>query len=385
MKLYRPKHLLTLQPGENQFQTIRDGFILVQKNIVLAAGAIEHLPKEASSLETQELDGLVTPGLVDCHTHLVFGGNRFDDFEKRSAGISYEQIAKEGGGIQSTVRHTKECSLEELIQAGDKHFAAMQRTGTVFAETKSGYGLEYETELRSLQASQHPDRSVTLLAHGVPPERREDRAAYVSEICQKWIPEFAKAGLISAVDVFVESIAFSHDEARLIAKAAKANNLMLHMHVDQLADSGGAQLAEELGATTADHLEHTDVSQLSSVNFVPVLLPGSVLGLGRTKYADARAWIEKSGRVALATDFNPGSSPHTSLPFMMNLACTHMKMTCEEAFLGCTIHAATALGIQNQYGTIEAGKTAKFAFWPGVSDWREIVVYGSWIQSAPIA
>src|SRR5213592_4458220 len=340
---------------------------------------------------------VVLPGFVDAHTHVVFAGNRLDDFEARARGETYEQIAKRGGGIRTTVRATRAASAEELCALAKKRASWFLQNGTTTAEAKSGYGLALEDELKILRVIRRVGKETPLEtvatflgAHAFPPEFREDRAGYISLIINKMLPVIARENLAEYCDIFCEQNYFNAEEARRILTAAKQHGLKLRMHVDQLTNGGGAKLAAELGATTADHLEQTGpdgISAMAKANVQPVLLPGSVYALGSKKYPDARAMIDAGLAVVLATDFNPGSSPSPSMPMILSLAVTQMRMSPAEAVAAATVNAAASLNRVAEIGSLEVGKLANFAicdcedyrelaYWFGVSLVRDVFVKG---------
>lgn len=338
------------------------------------------------ALSTGQLDGesvdlggrLVLPGLVDAHTHLVFGGNRAAEFERRCAGATYEEISKAGGGIKSTVAATNACSDQKLLEAGQKHARWMLRNGTTTAEAKSGYGLSTGCELATLRAIRAvgdttPLRTVpTFLGLHALPAGQDDADAFVDWVIANTLPSAAK--LAQFADAFLEAGYFNAGQVRRFAKAAKGFGLDIRLHVDQLTNGGGAVLAADLKATSADHLEQTGpegIAALARAGVQPVLLPASVHCLGKTKYPDARAMIGAGLAVVLATDFNPGSSPTPSLPFVMNLACTHMGMSPAEAIVASTINAAYSLNLGAEVGSIEVGKAADFVVFD-LEDPREV-------------
>lgn len=335
---------------------------------------------------TGQLDGdvvdlggrLVLPGFVDAHTHLVFGGNRAAEFERRCAGATYEEIAKAGGGIRSTVAATNACSDQDLQEVGQKHARWMLASGTTTAEAKSGYGLSTGCELATLRAiravgESTPLRTVpTFLGLHALPAGHEGTDEFVDWVIANTLPSAAE--LAQFADAFLEAGYFNDDQVRRFAAAARGLGLDLRLHVDQLTNGGGAVLAADLMAKTADHLEQTDaqgIAALARAGVQPVLLPASVHCLGKTKYPEARAMIASGLAVVLATDFNPGSSPTPSLPFVMNLACTQMGMSPAEAIVASTINAAYSLNLGAEVGSIEPGKVADFVVFD-LEDPREV-------------
>ncbi len=324
---------------------------------------------------------LITPGLIDAHAHPVFGGNRVTEYEKRSQGATYQQIAAEGGGILSTMWATRAASEDELVATGKKRLNWMLANGTTTLEAKSGYGLSLDDELKMLRAIRRLGQETPmdviptfLGAHAIPPEFDRDRSGYAALICNEILPRVAEQGLAEYADAFCEDGYFDCPTTDRILTKAKSLGLKLRMHADQLTRCGASQLAADLGAKTADHLEQTDlegIRALKDANVQPVLLPASVYALGLHHYPNARAMIDEGLSVVLATDFNPGSSPTASLPFVMSLACTQMKMTPEEALIACTLHAATSLDRAQDRGSLEVGKRADFVVWD-CQDFREI-------------
>lgn len=361
---------------------IRDGAMFAREGWIVQTGARSEIEKLIGS-DCEVIDAgnrVVMPGFVDAHTHPVFAGNRADEFEMRAAGKSYQQIAEAGGGIKSTVRKTRAASEDELFEASKRYREWFLRTGTTTIEAKSGYGLTLEDELKMLRVIHRLDAETALRyvptflgAHTVPDEFKDNRAAYVDLIVNEMIPQVAREGLAQFCDVFCERGAFDIDESRRILMAAKSHGLKLRVHADQLSLSGGSELAAELGAVTADHLEHAGESQISalkSASVQPVLLPASVLLIGSQRYPNARAMIEAGLAVVLATDFNPGSSPTPSMLFVLTLASTQMKMSPAEAISAATINAAYSLGLGDQIGSLEAGKRADFVI-HDCEDYRE--------------
>jgi len=332
----------------------------------------------------------VTPGFVDAHTHLCFAGNRAAEFEQRIAGATYQEIAAAGGGILRTVTLTRAASEEELLAATRQHRDWMLRSGTTTMEAKSGYGLERATELRMLQVlarlnAEGPELGAcgprivpTLLAaHTVPPEFAARRTEYVNWIVEELIPEVVRAGLARYCDAFCDDHAFTVDETRRVLTAAKERRLRLRVHAEQFRPGTGADLAAELGAATADHLETvTDETllRLKSAGVQPVLLPGSVFALSRTQYPPARRMVDLGLGIVVASDFNPGSSPIASMPFVLSLACLEMKLLPAEALAAATINAACSLDLGESVGSLEAGKQADFLIHE-FDDYRELAYY----------
>lgn len=327
---------------------------------------------------------IVLPGFVDAHTHPVFAGTRVNEFEERALGVAYQEIAARGGGIQSTVRATRDATLEQLVAAGKRYAAWFLRTGTTTVEAKSGYGLTLEDELKILKAIQQLDSETSLSyvptflgAHDVPPEYRSRREDYLSLLIEEMLPRVAKEKLAEYCDVFCEAKVFTIEESKKILAAARGYGLGLRMHADQLSLSGGALLASELGTTTADHLEHTDdagIAALKTADVQPVLLPGSVYASGSSRYPAAREMIEAGLAVVLATDFNPGSSPTPSMTMVLSLASTHMKMTPAESITASTINAAYTLNRGDSIGSLEPGKTADLVI-HDCEDYRELAYF----------
>ena len=366
---------------------IRDGKIdivgpsdEVQKNLTALSSQVSGASENVQVVDLGER--LVLPGFVDAHTHLVFAGNRLDDFERRARGETYEQIAKAGGGIWSTVEKTCAASEADLFAQAKKHANWFLRCGTTTVEAKSGYGLTLEGELKILRLMRQLNEEARLEivptflgAHAVPRNGSADE--YVDLVVTEMLPRVAKEKLAEFCDVFCERGYFDVEQSRKILSAAKKLGLKPRGHVDQLTNSGGAKLMAELGATTADHLEKTDeqgIAALKSANVQPVLLPGSVYALGSTSYPRAREMIEAGLAVVLATDFNPGSSPTPSMPMVLSLACTQMKMSPAEAIAAATINAAYSLSRGDRVGSLEAGKLANFAVFD-CEDYREIAYW----------
>jgi imidazolonepropionase len=326
----------------------------------------------------------VTPGFVDAHTHLVFAGNRAAEFEQRIAGATYQEIAAAGGGILRTVTLTRTVAEDDLLAFARRHRDWMLRSGTTTLEAKSGYGLDRETELKMLRVlcrlnDEGPARIVpTLLAaHTVPPEFATRRADYVRFLTDELIPEVASSRLAQYCDAFCDDHAFTVDECRTVLTAAKRHGLKLRVHAEQFRPGTGADLAAELGAATADHLETATgetLQQLCAANVQPVLLPGSVFALSRTRYPPARKMIAAGLGIVLATDLNPGSSPVPSMPFILSLACLEMRLSPAEALTAATFNAACSLGLGAQIGSLEPGKEADFLIHE-FTDYRELAYF----------
>lgn len=369
--------------GMGQVGVIPEGAILAIDGLIRAVGRrgeVEaQIPDDATVIDAE--GRALLPGFVDAHTHLIFGGNRADEFAMRAAGASYEEIAAAGGGILSTVRQTRSATSDFLLEISRKHLRWMMAAGTTTVEAKSGYGLSLEDELRILRlyrqlSDEGPVEIVpTLLApHAVAPGYEGRAADYVSEVAIPALRQAAAEGLIEFADAFVEEGYFSEAVLRPYFEEARRLGIPLRLHVDQLREAGGAALAARWGAKTADHLEQTEaagIAALGGAGTFPVLLPGSVFGLGKTKYPDARGMIEAGLPVVLATDFNPGSSPVASMPMALSLACTQMGMSPEEAIVAATINAAYSLNRGHDRGSLEPGKRADFVL-HDVADYREI-------------
>lgn len=329
---------------------------------------------------------VVLPGFIDAHTHIVFAGDRVDEFEKRAGGATYEEIAAEGGGIRATVLKTRAASEDELLTGAIERSKLFLRNGTTTVEAKSGYGLSLESELKMLRviarlANESSMRVVStfLGAHEVPDEYQSAPDDYVHLVANEMLPAVAANGLAEYCDVFCEPKVFNLERSRRILEAARKAKLGLRIHADQLSNSGAAQLAASVSAATADHLEHIDsdgMQALAEADVQPVLLPASVYTLGSKRFAPAREMIEQGLGVVLATDFNPGSSPTPSMPFVLSLASTQMHMTPAEAITAATINAAYSLGRGDSIGSLEPGKQADFVI-HDCADYREIAYYAA--------
>ena len=380
----------------SELSIVPDGGMLICGARIDAVGPSAEIEKRAGDAEVIDARGkVVLPGFVDAHTHLVFVGNRLDDFERRVRGDTYEQIAKAGGGIWSTVEKTRAASETDLLTQAKKHADWFVRCGTTTVESKSGYGLSIKDELKILRVMRRLNQETSLEiaptflgAHAIPRKMRADE--YVDLVINQMLPQVTSEGLAEFCDVFCESGYFDIEQSRRILGAAKKLGLKLRIHADQLSNSGAAKLAGELKATTADHLEKTDeegIAALKSGGVQPVLLPGSVYALGSTHYPRAREMIEAGLSIVIATDFNPGSSPTPSMPMILSIACTQMKMSPAEAVSASTINPAYSLGRGDQIGSLESGKLANFsifdcedyrelAYWFGVQQTHSVYVKG---------
>jgi imidazolonepropionase len=382
----------------SELAIIWDGGMLITGGKIDCVGPSAEIEKKSRGAEIVDAGGrVVLPGFVDAHTHLVFVGNRIDDFERRARGESYEQISKAGGGIWSTVEKTRAASEQDLLVQAKKHADWFLRCGTTTVEAKSGYGLTLEDELKILRVmrslnEQSPLEIVPtfLGAHAVPrdvaqailPASQDSQTGlsasrYIGLVIDEMLPRVAEEKLAEFCDVFCESGYFDIEQSRRILTAARKLGLKLRIHADQLSNSGGAKLAAELEATTADHLEKTDargIAALKSACVQPVLLPGSVYALGSSDYPRAREMIDAGLTVVIATDFNPGSSPTPSMPMILSLACTQMKMSPAEAITAATINAAYSLDRGDKIGSLEPGKLAHFAIFD-CEDHRELAYW----------
>jgi imidazolonepropionase len=367
----------------SELAIIRDGGMLIREGKIEMVGSSEEVAKNAGHVEIVDAGGrVVLPGFVDAHTHLAFAGNRLDDFERRARGETYEQIAKAGGGIWSTVEKTRAASGEDLFNQAQTHAELFLRCGTTTIEAKSGYGLTVEDELKILRVMRRLNEEKPLEivptflgAHAVP--RELDANEYIDLVIDEMLPRIAKEKLAEFCDVFCECGYFTNDQSRRILSAGRKLGLGLRIHADQLSNSGAAQLAAELKATTADHLEKTDaqgIAAMKSADVQPVLLPGSVYALGSTAYPRAREMLDAGLSVVLATDFNPGSSPTPSMPMILSLACTQMKMSPAEAIAAATINAAYSLNRGDKIGSLERGKLANFSIFD-CDDYRELAYW----------
>jgi imidazolonepropionase len=355
------------------FGAIRDAALAIEAGRIAWIGRAKDLAP-GPARETRRLDGAwITPGLIDCHTHLVFGGDRAQEWELRQNGASYEQIAMSGGGILSTVRATRACTQDELVRSAANRARDMAAHGTTTIEIKSGYGLDLENERKMLQAAARVGELANvrvartfLGAHTLPPEYANRRAQYVELVCEAMLPEIAREGLAEACDAFCETIAFTPSETERILRTAQSLGLAIKLHAEQLSDQKGALLAANLGALSADHLEHLGadgVAAMARAGTVAVLLPCAFYFLRETRKPPVAELRNAGVPLAIATDCNPGTSPAASPLIALNMACTLFQLTPEEALAGMTRNAAKALGRQSMIGTLETGKLADLAIW----------------------
>lgn len=373
-RIWLDARLATLDPARPGLGVVERGAVASRDGRIAFAGAEDDLPGGWGAAERIACEGRwITPGLVDCHTHLVYGGDRAHEFELRLGGATYEEIARAGGGIVSTVRATRAASEDDLVRAALPRLDALIAEGVTTIEIKSGYGLELVAERRQLRtarrlAQERPVavRTTFLGAHAVPPELGGDKEAYIDRVCRDMLPALAGEGLVDAVDAFCEGIAFSPDETARVFAAAKAAGLPVRLHADQLSNLHGARLAAEHGALSADHLEFTDedgAAAMAAAGTVAVLLPGAFYFIRETRNPPLEAFRKHGVPIALATDCNPGTSPLTSLLLAMNMGATLFRLTVEECIAGVTREAARALGLLGAIGTLEPGKWCDLAVW----------------------
>lgn len=358
---------------EGTYSIIEDAAIVTYEGFIEWIGPRLHLPQGEYS-QTHGLEGAwVTPGLIDCHTHTVFGGNRSGEFEQRLQGVSYADIAAAGGGIASTVRATRAASEEELFTSARERLTCLLRDGVTSVEIKSGYGLSLESERKILRVIRRLGeelpvtvRSTCLAAHALPPEFKDRPDDYIDLICNEMLPTLAAEGLVDAVDAFCEYLAFSAAQVERVFKVAQTLGLPVKLHAEQLSSLHGSSLAARYQALSADHLEfmtEEDAIAMAASGTVAVLLPGAFYFLRETQLPPMDALRKHGVKIAIASDLNPGTSPGLSLRLMLNMACTLFRMTPEEALAGVTLHAAIALGMGDTHGSLEPGKVADFVAW----------------------
>jgi len=362
-------NLATLRTG-SPYGGVSDAVLAVKNGLISWVGP-RSAWRDGAREEHDARGAWITPGLVDCHTHLVYAGNRAAEFELRLKGASYEDIARAGGGIVSTVKATRAASEEELFRVSRKRLQSWLDEGASAIEVKSGYGLDRDTELRMLRVARRLGDEITvkttfLGAHALPPEYAGRADDYIDFVCEEALPAAAQEGLADAVDAFCERIAFNASQTQKVFETAKALKLPVKLHADQLSDSGGAALAARFRALSADHIEYSSESGIAAMareGTVAVLLPGAYYFLRETKLPPIDLLRKEGVPIALATDHNPGTSPVSSPLLMLNMACTLFRLTPEEALAGMTRHAAQALGLQKTHGTLEPGKAADLALW----------------------
>lgn len=364
--------LVTMASSESGYQPTEP------KHVVVKAGKIVSISNTLSDVDPQLpvidcSENIVTPGLIDSHTHLVYAGNRANEFEMRLQGVPYQEIAKQGGGILSTVHSTRDASEEELVELALPRLEGLMKSGVTSVEVKSGYGLTLNDELKMLRAAKaleshrHIKVSTTLLAaHALPPEFTGKADQYIDLVCQEIIPAVAEENLADAVDVFCESIGFNLEQTAKVFEVAKQYGLAIKGHTEQLSNMGGSALAAKYGALSVDHIEYLDqagVTQLAQSNTIATLLPGAFYFLKETQKPPIQLLRDSNIPMGIATDLNPGTSPFADLTLMMNMACTLFGLTPEEALRGVTVNAAQAIGQKGRRGQIEVGMEADFAIW----------------------
>ncbi|CAM2790689.1 imidazolonepropionase [Pseudomonas gessardii] len=369
--LWQHCHIATMARGE--YSIIEDGAMVTAGTLIEWIGPRAELPP-GDYAQTHDLQGAwVTPGLIDCHTHTVFGGNRSGEFEQRLQGVSYAEIAAAGGGIASTVRATRAASEDELFDSSRQRLRSLLRDGVTTVEIKSGYGLDLANERKMLRVARRLGqelpvsvRATCLAAHALPPEYKDRADDYIEHICNEMLPALAAEGLVDAVDAFCEYLAFSTEQVERVFKVAQRLGLPVKLHAEQLSSLHGSSLAARYQALSADHLEfmtEEDAIAMAAAGTVAVLLPGAFYFLRETQLPPMDALRKHGVQIAIASDLNPGTSPALSVRLMLNMACTLFRMTPEEALAGATRHAATALGMGDTHGSLEVGKVADFVAW----------------------
>ncbi len=383
--------IATMREGDTDYGAIEDGAVAISSGTISWVGPQSDLPKSAAA-ETRSLGGRwITPALIDCHTHLVFGGDRAAEYEQRLQGTSYEDIAASGGGIMSTVRATRAENHEQLFESALQRVRALARDGVATVEIKSGYGLDVDNEIKMLEVAQRLGeatgltvKTTLLAAHAVPAEFRDDVDGYIELICEQLLPAIAERGLADAVDAYCESIAFTPDQVARVFARARGLGFSLHLHADQLSDFGGAELAAKFDALSADHLEYTSASgirAMSQAGTVAVLLPGAFVTLNQTQRPPVDEMRAHNIPIGVATDCNPGTSPLNSVREAMALASRVFGLTPEESLAGTTRVAAHALGLGDDRGTLEVGKRADIAVW-SVDHPRDL---SYWLGTQPLS
>lgn len=369
--LWQHCHIATMAHGN--YSIIEDAAMVTAGQFIEWIGPRSEVPT-ADYAQVHDLQGAwVTPGLIDCHTHTVFGGNRSGEFEQRLEGVSYADIAAQGGGIASTVRATRAASEDELFESAHKRLRSLLRDGVTTVEIKSGYGLDLASERKLLRVIRRLGdalpvsvRATCLAAHALPPEYKDRADAYIDHICSEMLPALAAEGLVDAVDAFCEYLAFSPEQVERVFKVAQQLGLPVKLHAEQLSSLHGSSLAARYQALSADHLEfmtEEDAIAMAAAGTVAVLLPGAFYFLRETQLPPMDALRKHGVKIAIASDLNPGTSPALSVRLMLNMACTLFRMTPEEALAGATQHAATALGMGATHGSLEVGKVADFVAW----------------------
>jgi imidazolonepropionase len=369
--LWQHCHVATMANGA--YSIIEDAAIVTSGTLIEWIGPRTQLPSGEYPAVNDLQGAWVTPGLIDCHTHTVFGGNRSGEFEQRLQGVSYAEIAAQGGGIASTVRATREATEDELFASAAKRLKSLMRDGVTTVEMKSGYGLDLANERKLLRvirrlAEELPIsvRSTCLAAHALPPEYKDRADDYIDLVCSEMLPALAAEGLVDAVDAFCEYLAFSPQQVERVFVAAQQLGLPIKLHAEQLSSLHGSSLAARYKALSADHLEFMDEDDaiaMAAADTVAVLLPGAFYFLRETQLPPMEALRKHKVKIAIASDLNPGTSPALSLRLMLNMACTCFRMTPEEALAGATLHAAQALGMADTHGSLEVGKVADFVAW----------------------
>ncbi|MBA1427930.1 imidazolonepropionase [Pseudomonas orientalis] len=369
--LWQHCHVATMAQGK--YSIIEDAAMVTAGSLIEWIGPRSQAPT-ADYAQVHDLQGAwVTPGLVDCHTHTVFGGNRSGEFEQRLEGVSYAEIAAQGGGIASTVRATRAATEDELFASAEKRLRSLLRDGVTTVEIKSGYGLDLANERKMLRVARRLGeslpvsvRATCLAAHALPPEYKDRADDYIEHLCSEMLPALAAEGLVDAVDAFCEYLAFSTEQVERVFKVARQLGLPVKLHAEQLSSLHGSSLAARYQALSADHLEfmtEEDAIAMAAAGTVAVLLPGAFYFLRETQLPPMDALRKHGVKIAIASDLNPGTSPALSVRLMLNMACTLFRMTPEEALAGATQHAAAALGMGDTHGSLEVGKVADFVAW----------------------